>query len=125
MPSIGDSMRTRLRSYCALDSVAFSYVRQASSVLLKIDAQGYEDRVLAGAHNVLDRIRSIQIELSLVPLYEGQVLFDEIRRRLGSLGYELSAMFPVYVDEMTGQTLQIDGLFVRQASQTLCQSSGS
>ena len=101
-----------------LDSVAFSYLRQASSVLLKIDAQGYEDRVLAGAQSVLDRVCSIQIELSLVPLYEGQVLFDEMRRRLGSMGYELSAMFPVYVDEMTGQTLQIDGLFVRQARQS-------
>jgi FkbM family methyltransferase len=107
-----------------LDSVAFSYLRQASSVLLKIDAQGYEDRVLAGAHTVLERIRAIQIELSLVPLYEGQVLFDEMRKRLGSLGYELTAMFPVYVDEVTGQTLQIDGLFVRHARQTLYQGSG-
>jgi hypothetical protein len=38
-------------------------------VLLKIDTQGYEDRVPAGAAGIMDRITAIQAELSFVPLY--------------------------------------------------------
>lgn len=100
-----------------LDNITSSYLKHARSVLLKIDTQGYEDRVLAGAQGVLDRIHSIQMELSLVPLYEGQVLFDDMRRHLELLGYGLSAMFPCYVHEVTGQTLQIDGIFVHHVRQ--------
>ncbi len=45
--------------------------------LLKIDTQGFEDEVLAGAGDHLDEFAAIQLELSLVELYEGQSLFDD------------------------------------------------
>lgn len=99
-----------------LDQVAREYLAHAGRVLLKIDTQGYEDRVLAGAAGVLDGITAIQAELSLVPLYAGQPLLDEMRRRLAVLGFELFAIFPGYAHEQTGQTLQIDGFFVRAKS---------
>lgn len=97
-----------------LDRVAQDYLGDARSVLLKIDTQGYEDKVLAGASGVVDRIAAIQTELSLVPLYAGQPLFDEMRARIESMGFELFAVFPGYVHEVTGRTLQLDGLFVRR-----------
>jgi FkbM family methyltransferase len=97
-----------------LDGVAGEYIAGARRILLKIDTQGYEDRVLTGAAGVLDCISAIQTELSLVPLYAGQVLFDEMRRRIEAQGFELHAVFPGYVDERTGQTLQLDGFFRRR-----------
>jgi FkbM family methyltransferase len=97
-----------------LDGVAPDYLSDAKSVLLKIDTQGYEDRVLKGAAGVLDRVTAIQAELSLVPLYAGQPLFDEMREKIEALGFVLFAVFPGYVHERTGQTLQIDGFFVRR-----------
>ncbi len=97
-----------------LDAVAGSYFADARRVLLKIDTQGYEDRVLAGARAVLDRVLAIQAELSLVPLYAGQPLFDEMRSNLEDVGYELFAVFPGYVHERSGRTLQLDGFFVRR-----------
>jgi FkbM family methyltransferase len=97
-----------------LDGVAAAYLDGARSVLLKMDTQGYEDRVLAGASEILAGIRAIQVELSMVPLYAGQLLFDDMRARLGVLGYELFAIFPIFVHEVTGQTLQVDGIFVRR-----------
>jgi FkbM family methyltransferase len=97
-----------------LDGVAGGYLGDSRRVLLKIDTQGYEDRVLAGAAGLLDRVAAIQTELSLVPLYAGQLLFDEMRRRIELLGFELFAVFPGYVDERTGQTLQLDGFFLRR-----------
>jgi FkbM family methyltransferase len=96
-----------------LDQLASDYMTGAKSVLLKIDTQGYEARVLKGAAGVLDRVTAIQAELSLVPLYAGQPLFDEMREKIETIGFVLFAIFPGYVHELTGQTLQIDGFFVR------------
>ena len=45
-------------------------------VLMKIDVQGYEDRVIEGAGAVMDRIDTMIVEMSLVSLYEGQILFE-------------------------------------------------
>jgi len=41
-------------------------------VLLKVDVQGYESQVLAGALRVLEGCRAVMSEMSLVPLYDGQ-----------------------------------------------------
>jgi FkbM family methyltransferase len=101
-----------------LDNVAAEYLEDARRVLLKIDTQGYEDRVLAGAQGMLSRVVAIQTELSLVPLYAGQPLFDEMREKIKTMGFVLFAIFPGYVHERTGQTLQIDGFFVRREMAT-------
>jgi len=97
-----------------LDGVAGQYLTGVRRVLLKIDTQGYEDHVLTGAAGVLDRIAAIQTELTLVPLYSGQRLLDEMRARIEAMGFELFAIFPGYVDETSGQTLQLDGYFLRR-----------
>ncbi len=104
-----------------LDQVAQSYLGGANAVLLKLDTQGYEDRVLDGATGILGKIAAIQTELSLVPLYAGQPLFDDMRAKLNAMGFTLTALFPGYVHAVTGQTLQIDGFFVRA---DLAQQSG-
>jgi len=96
-----------------LDKVAGEFIGDAQRLLLKIDTQGYEDRVLAGAHEMFGNVVAIQAELSLVPLYSGQPLFDQLRATIQALGYGLFAVFPGYVHERTGQTLQLDGFFLR------------
>jgi len=60
-----------------LDSLAPRYMQPESISFLKIDTQGYEDRVMIGASESLERIVGLQLELSLVPLYEGQLLFND------------------------------------------------
>ena len=70
--------------------------------------------MLAGAQGMIDSVIAIQTELSLVPLYSGQPLFDEMREKIEALGFVLFAIFPGYVHEQTGQTLQIDGFFRRR-----------
>jgi FkbM family methyltransferase len=97
-----------------LDSVAGEFLGSARRILLKIDTQGYEDRVLTGAQGMLHKVVAIQTELSLVPLYSGQPLFDEMRAKIEAMGFGLFAIFPGYVHEQTGQTLQLDGFFVRR-----------
>lgn len=97
----------------SLDQAAPPYFRDAQNVLLKMDTQGYEQHVLKGANGILEKMALIQTELSLAPLYAGQPLFDEMRQTLLGLGFQLYALFPGYVHESTGETLQVDGLFVR------------
>ena len=96
-----------------LDSVAPPYLEGAKAPFLKIDTQGYEWQVLDGAHATLPKVRGIQMELSLVPLYEGQRLWRECIERLEAEGFVVWALQPVFVDPANGRTLQWDGLFFR------------
>jgi len=100
-------------SLITLDSVAPSYLEGAQAPFLKIDTQGYEWHVLDGAIATLPKVRGIQMELSLVPLYEGQRLWRECIERLEAEGFVLWALQPAFVDPATGRTLQWDGLFFR------------
>jgi FkbM family methyltransferase len=96
-----------------LDSVATDYLHPHSVVFLKVDTQGYEDQVLKGAESILDRIVGIQLELSTVPLYAGQLLYDDFFALLKPLGFELWAVCPVLVDPQSGRLLQLDATFFR------------
>lgn len=81
--------------------------------LLKIDTQGYEPQVLDGAGPLVGKLAAISLELSFVPLYAGQQLFDELVARLREAGYVLYAIEGGFGDKRTGRMLQCDGLFVR------------
>lgn len=96
-----------------LDSRFQQYVAPNDTVLLKIDAQGYERRVLDGAAQSLPRIRGVQVELSLVPLYEGDTPLAEMISYLYERGFVLASFEPVFCDPRSGQLLQVDGLFFR------------
>lgn len=97
-----------------LDSILPVKITGFHSVLLKIDTQGFEWKVLDGAMNILPQIKAIQMELSLVNLYDGQHLWLECIERLKNLGFALWSLQPAFTDHNTGQTLQFDGLFIRQ-----------
>ena len=97
-----------------LDAVAKDYLGNARESFLKIDTQGFEWQVLNGARETLPHIRGILLELSLVPLYEGQHLWRETIERVEAEGFVLWAMQPDFTDPFDGRTLQADGIFYRQ-----------
>jgi len=96
-----------------LDSVAGEYLHRSQMPFLKIDAQGFEWAVLDGALNVLRDVRGILVELSLLPLYEGQHLWQETIVRLEREGFVLWALQPEFTDPNNGRTLQLNGIFTR------------
>ena len=104
---------TEMVPVARLDEVAREAVTEASAPHLKIDTQGYEASVLDGATALLDLIISVELEMSLVPLYDGQELLGEMLERLTRQGFSLRTLSPGLVDSETGETLQIDGIFVR------------
>ena len=86
----------------------------APRVLLKLDVQGYEDRVLAGATAVLARTDYVSTEVSFQPLYEGQPLFDEIYARLRAAGFRYHGNLDQLASPEDGSVLQADAFFVRE-----------
>jgi FkbM family methyltransferase len=95
----------RLDDLCIVDST--------DRTILKIDVQGYERQVLAGAQQVLSQCRAVIAEMSLVPLYDGQMLAKELWGLLAAQGFEPWAFEPGFRNPGTGRMLQIDGIFVR------------
>ena len=96
-----------------LDSIFDSLCSEPSRVYMKIDTQGFESNVLKGADNSLRRINSVQMEMSLVPLYRGELLFTELYSFMKEKGYNLVAILPGFSDESSGELLQVDGIFHR------------
>ena len=55
----------------------------------------------------------VQLELSFVPLYGGEILFDAAHARMRSLGFGIAGMSPAFSDPDSGRLLQVDVLFAR------------
>jgi len=62
----------------------------ARNIYLKLDVQGYELRVLAGAAASLRHIAALQAEASVIPLYQGAPIYHELMREVDALGFQLS-----------------------------------
>jgi len=97
-----------------LDDLTQSMGIAPQSTLLKIDTQGYESQAIRGAERLMVDIAAVQLELSMVNLYEGQDLFDDLRRMMADYGLDLFSIEPGIADEQ-GRMLQCDGLFIREA----------
>lgn len=98
-----------------LDTIAKQYLNNIDGpIFLKLDIQGLESEALKGAAHLLTKVAGLQVELSLVPLYEGQLLFDEMIAMLTQLGFELWSLIPGFLNQKTGRLLQVDGLFSKR-----------
>lgn len=90
----------------------------AARLFVKLDTQGFEAEVIRGAAGALDRIVAMQLELSLVPLYQGEATYLAILNELDRLGYALHFTTPGYFSRPLGRQLQFDGFFVRRDAAT-------
>jgi FkbM family methyltransferase len=86
-----------------------------SKTLLKIDVQGYEDRVLRGATQVLKRVHYVLVEVSLGPLYEEQAQFHTIYDFLVRSGFSYTGNLEQLTSPLDGTILQVDALFARNS----------
>lgn len=90
-----------------------SYVSESDVIGMKIDAQGYESQILEGCGKHINDIQLLQLELSFVPLYEGQDLFFRLTPFLEDNGFTLIDLIPGFRNPKNGQLLQCDGIFSR------------
>ena len=54
-----------------------------------------------------------QLEMSLVPLYKGELMYIEMMDKVTRLGFVLVSIEPGFTSPVTDQVLQFDGIFHR------------
>jgi len=93
-----------------LDSVFEDLIREIDEprVLLKMDTQGFDLEVFAGASSCLDRIVGLQSELSLIPIYEGMPDFVEAIETYRRHDFEVTHIHPVSRDSSRLALLEVD-----------------
>jgi FkbM family methyltransferase len=96
-----------------LDTIVPALRFQSEHMFLKIDAQGYEKRIVDGGKWVLPRLLGLQLELSVVPLYDGETLFGNMLADLAIKGFKLYTLEPRFRDPDSKRVLQVDCVFVR------------
>lgn len=99
-----------------LDTIFYDLFKEDDAILLKIDTQGYEKKVLDGANRSLEFIRLIQLEMSLIPLYENEFLLADMIKFLQQQGFILVSLENGFSNSETGQLLQVDGIFVNSSN---------
>lgn len=80
-----------------LDTIELGLERY-SAPMLKIDTQGFDIQVLRGASEIVSRLVAIQLELSVLPLYESSPDCAAVLEELNRLGFSISGLFPVAHD---------------------------
>ncbi|BAY25579.1 hypothetical protein NIES2100_53850 [Calothrix sp. NIES-2100] len=83
------------------------------NILIKLDVQGYEDRVIRGAENTIKRSQILIIETSFEALYEEQPLFGNLYNELIKYGFIYAGAIEQNSHPKTGKILQSDSIFVR------------
>jgi len=97
-----------------LNSYYNSSIKPTDQIFLKLDVQGYEPQVLQGAENILHLVKVLQIELSLIPLYDSAPDYKKVIQILEEKGFQLFSLWPGFADPITGQLYQMDGIFIRK-----------
>ena len=105
-----------------LDTVLDTLPVNASSgrTYLKLDTQGWDLEVLAGAHGVLDRIIALQTEVSVQAIYEAMPMMADSIAAITERGFAPSGFFPVNLDQRS-VLVELDLVAVRPAA---CAGNG-
>jgi FkbM family methyltransferase len=85
----------------------------SEKLFLKMDVQGFEDRVLRGAEGLLHKTPGLLIEMSLVQLYEGQATMQDLMQLAAGMGYVPYYVIPHITTEPSGRLLQVDMVFFK------------
>jgi hypothetical protein len=85
---------------------------EGDRLFLKLDAQGYEKRILESAGEELRRVVGMRIELSVVRSYDGEPLICDMLPYLYGLGFSLCAIEEAWSNNRTHEVYQVDaGMF--------------
>lgn len=81
-------------------------------ILIKLDVQGYEDRVIRGGMETFRKARACILEINLDRLYEYQANFQDLTNLLYGMGYHyVGNIDQTYAGD--GHVIFIDSVFIR------------
>lgn len=84
-----------------------------SSFFLKMDTQGYDRKVFAGALASLEKVRALQSELSLLPVYNDMPRGYDVLEDFHARNYFVSGMYPVNRDDSMA-VIEYDCILVKK-----------
>ena len=96
-----------------LDALRAGILEPGDRAWLKMDVQGYELTTLRGASETLRQVQAVEMELSVVELYDGNPLLCESIGALENLGFHLAAIEEAFLDGRDARVLQLNGIFLR------------
>ena len=108
-----DFISTELIQVKRLDSI-IKGIAERKRMFLKIDAQGFESKILDGAEGCFNDIFALQLELACIELYKGEKLFDEMKTYVEAKGFYLSSLESGFSDPASGRLLQVEAVFLRE-----------
>jgi FkbM family methyltransferase len=82
-------------------------------LFIKVDVQGYEDKVLRGGSKIFQQAKLVMIETSFQELYEGQPLFDDIHKQMKHWGFSYVGSLAQSHNPLTGEVIQADSLYLK------------
>ena len=97
-----------------LDNALSSVIRlMKPEILVKLDVQGYENRVIRGGSKTLNLATACVLEVSVETLYYGQTNFKEVIMLFDQMGfYYAGNLEQVYASD--GHVIYFDAVFVKQ-----------
>jgi FkbM family methyltransferase len=96
------------------DALGESLHEMEPQILLKLDVQGYEDRVLRGATRILPRVDACMLEVDVDPLYVAQAAFKDIVTLLDQFGLTYAGNVEQVLGP-DGRVMWLDALFLRRS----------
>jgi FkbM family methyltransferase len=83
-----------------------------AEIVIKMDVQGYEDRVIRGGRKTFTKAKAVILEVCLDPLYERQTNFREIMMMLDDVGFNYAGNLDQNYDR-DGHVIFLDAVFVK------------
>jgi len=83
-------------------------------VLIKLDVQGVEDKVIEGGKELIQRAKILIVETSMDSLYERQPLFADIFKLLEALGFTYKGALSQAFSALDESVLYADSIFIRR-----------
>jgi FkbM family methyltransferase len=84
------------------------------NLLIKIDVQGFEDKVIRGGENVISQAKVLIVETTFETLYDGQPLWKDIFGLLSNMGFSYMGNLSQMESPLDGSILQADSIFVKK-----------
>tara|TARA_B100000902_G_scaffold393945_1_gene449251 strand:- start:16276 stop:16992 length:717 start_codon:yes stop_codon:yes gene_type:complete len=91
------------------DKLTLSY----KNIFLKIDAQGFEKKIINGGSKIINICKGIICEVNNEILYENDTHWKEMIKTFEDQNFKLHSIRDAYTDTKSGKTIQFDVIFVR------------
>lgn len=82
-------------------------------LLVKMDVQGFEDKVISGGADTIRQADVVIVEVSMIRLYDNQPLFAEIHDMMMNLGFQYRGNWDQLMSPVDGHILQADAIFMK------------